>query len=64
MNIPNKQESQQIVTNLSSYIDFDEFIRPYTNFSAEPYSFFVIDTTLPSDKPYVFGTIYWKEYRE
>ena len=49
MKIPNKRELQQIVLNHSSYIDFKDFMKIYKKCTAEPYSFLVNDTTLPSD---------------
>ena len=49
MKIPNKRELQQIVLNHSSDIDFKDFMNIYKKCTAEPYSFLVNDTTLPSD---------------
>ena len=49
MKIPNKRELQQIAFNHSSDIDFQDFMNLYKKSTAEPYSFLVIDTTLPSD---------------
>ena len=54
MKIPNKRELQQIALNHSSDIDFKDFIKIYKKFTAEPYSFLVNDTTLPSDDPLSF----------
>ena len=54
MKIPNKRELQQIAVNHSSYIDFKDFIKIYKKCTAKPYSFLVIDTTLPSDSPLRF----------
>ena len=48
--IPNKRELQQIALNHSSDIDFKVFIKTYKKCTAEPYSFSVNDTTLPSLK--------------
>ena len=48
MKIPNKRELQQIAFNHSSDIDFQDFMNLYKKSTAEPYSFLVIDTTLPS----------------
>ena len=50
MKIPNIREIQQIAFNYSSDIDFQDFMNPNKKFTAEPYSFLVIDTTLPLDK--------------
>ena len=52
--IPNKRDLQQIALNHSSDIDFKDFIRIYKIFSAEPYSSFVNDTSLPSGNPLKF----------
>ena len=49
MKIPNIRELQQIAFNYSSDIDFQDFMNPYKKFTAEPYYFLVIDTTLPLD---------------
>ena len=49
MKIPNKRELQQIAFNHSSDIDFQDFMNLYIKSTAKPYSFLVIDTTLPSD---------------
>ena len=49
MKIPNKRELQQIAFNHSSDIDFQDFMNFYKKSTAKPYSFLVIDTTLPLD---------------
>ena len=54
MKIPNKRELQQIALNHSSDIDFREFMKICKKCTAEPYSFLVNDTTLPSDNPLRF----------
>ena len=51
MKIPNKKEPQQIALNRSPEIDF---IKSIKKCNAEPYSFLVNDTTLPSDNPLRF----------
>ena len=51
MKISNKRELQQIAINQSSDVDFKDFMKIYRKCTAEPYSFLVIDTTLPSDNP-------------
>ena len=52
--IPNKRELQQMTLNDSLDIDFKDFIKVYKKCTAEPYSFLVNDTTLPSDDPLSF----------
>ena len=54
MKILNKRELQQIALNYSSDIDLKDFIKIYKKCAAEPYSFLVNDTTLPSDNPLRF----------
>ena len=54
MKIPNKRELQQIASNHSSDIDFKDFMKLYTEYTKEPYSFLVNDTTLSSDNPLRF----------
>ena len=54
MKIPNKRELQQNSLNHSSDIGFKDFIKIYKKCTAEPYSFLVNDTTLPSDNPLRF----------
>ena len=54
MKISNKRELQQIAANHSSDINTKDFVRIYKKCTDEPYSFLVIDTTLPSDNPLKF----------
>ena len=49
--IPNKRELQQIAINHSSDISTEDFVNIYRKCTAEPYSFFVNDTTLASNNP-------------
>ena len=49
MKSPNKREPMQIAINHSSDINTKDFIEIYRKFTDKPYSFLVIDTTLPSD---------------
>ena len=52
--IPNKRELQQIALNHFSDIEFKDFMKNYKKCTAEPYSFLVNDTTLPSYNPLRF----------
>ena len=52
--IPNKREIQQIGINHSSDIIIKDFANIYRKCTAEPYSFLVNDTTLPSNNPLRF----------
>ena len=54
MKIPNKRELQQIAINHSSDINTKDFANIYRKCTAEPYSFLVNDTTLPSNNPLRF----------
>ena len=54
LKIPNKRKLQQIALNHSSDIDFKDFTKISKKCTAEPYSFLVNDTTLPSDNPLRF----------
>ena len=54
MKVPNKRELQQIALNHSSDIDFKDFMKIFKEYTAEPYSFLVNNTTLPSDNPLRF----------
>ena len=47
MKIPNKGELMQISINHSSDINTKDFIEIYRKRTDKPYSFLVIDTTLP-----------------
>ena len=49
MKIPNKRELQQIAINHSSDINSKDLINIYKKCTDKPYSFLVIDTTLPSN---------------
>ena len=49
MKIPKKRELQQIASNHSSDIKSKDPMKLYKNYTKEPYSVLVNDTTLPSD---------------
>ena len=46
LKVPNKRETQQIESNHSSDIDFKDFIKLYKDYTEEPYSLLVNNTTL------------------
>ena len=54
MKILNKRELRQIALNHSSDIDFKDFRKFYKDYTKEPYSFLVNDTTLQSYNPLRF----------
>lgn len=60
MKIPNKRELQQISTNHSSHVDFGAYKHLYRKFTAKPYLFSDIDTSLPSNNTLSF----WKNLLE
>ena len=49
MKIPNKRELQQIASNHLSDVDFNDFMKLYKEYTKEPYSFLVSNTTLLSN---------------
>ena len=49
MKMSNKKELQEIALNYSSEIKFKDFIKLYKDYTKEPYSFLVNNTTLTSD---------------
>ena len=54
MKIPSKRELKQIAINHSIDVDFKDSMKIYKMFPAEPYFFFVNDTTLLSDNGLIF----------
>ena len=54
MKILIKRELQQIALNLSSDIDFKDFIKIYKRYTTDPYSFLLNDLILASDNPLRF----------
>ena len=52
MKNPNKRELQQIASNHSSETGFKDFMKLYENYTKEPYSFLVNDTSLSSGRTY------------
>ena len=53
-----KRELQEIVINHSTDIATKDFVNIYRKCTAEPYSFFVNDTTYASDNPLRFRKIF------
>ena len=49
MKVSSKRGLPQIVSNRPSNIDFKDFMKLYKDYTKEPYSFLVNDTTLSSD---------------
>ena len=54
MKILNKRKLQQIASNHSSDIKFKHFMKLYKDYTKDPFSFLVNDTTLSSNNPLRF----------
>ena len=52
--INSREELQNIVTNHSADIDYNDFVRIYKKCTRKPYSFLTIDTMLPASDPLRF----------
>ena len=51
MKINNKKELQNTAINHSADIDYQNFMKIYSECTKEPYNFLTIDTTLPASDP-------------
>ena len=51
---PHKRKLQQIASNYSFDIHFIDFMKRYKDYTKEPHSFLVNDTTLSPDNPLRF----------
>ena len=49
MKFPNKRKLQQVASNHLSDIDFKDFMKPYKDYTKEPFSFLLNNTILSSD---------------
>ena len=54
MKIQSRKELQNIAQGNSGYIDFKDFLKIYKDYTSEPYSCMIIDTTVPSGNPMRF----------
>ena len=54
MKIQSKKELQNIAQENSGDIDFKVFLKIYKDYTSEPYSCMIIDTTVPSGHPMRF----------
>ena len=54
MKITNKRKLQEILSNHLSDVEFKDFKKLYKNYTKEPFSFLVNNTTLSSDNPLRF----------
>ena len=55
MKVLNKWKLHQIAFNHSSDVEFQDFMNLFKNYTAKPYSLFVIDSTLASDNSSCFS---------
>ena len=62
--IPNKRELQEIARNHSPDISTKDFTEIYRECAAEPYSYFVNDTTLASNNPLSFRKNFFNIYNK
>ena len=63
MKINNKGELQNIATNHSADIDYQDFIKIYRECTKEPYNFLTIDTMLPASDPLRFRKTLFDSYK-
>ena len=54
MKIQSRKELQNIVQENSGDIDFKDFLKIYKDYTSEPYSCMIIDTTVPNGNPMRF----------
>ena len=54
MKIQSKKELQNIAQENSGDINFEDFLKIYKDYTSEPYSCMIIDTTVPSGHPMRF----------
>ena len=62
MKIINKRELQNIATNHSEDIDYQNFTKIYREYTKEPYNFLTIDTTLAPIDPLRFRKNLFESY--
>ena len=63
MNINNRIELKNIVTDHSADIDYQDFKKIYRECTKEPYNFLTIDTTLPASDPLRFRKNLFDSYK-
>ena len=54
MKIQSRKELQNIAQENLGDIDFKDFLKTYKDYTSEPYSYMIIDTTVPSGNPMRF----------
>ena len=63
MKINNRRELQNIATDHSANIDYQDFKKIYRECTKEPYNFLTIDTTLPASDPLRFRKNLFDSYK-
>ena len=63
MKINNRKELKNISINHSADIDYNNFVRIYRECTRKPYSFLIIDTTLPASDPVRFRKNWLPSYK-
>ena len=63
MKINNKRELQNIAINHFADIDFQDFMKIYSECTNEPFNFLTLDTTLPAGDPLRFRKNLFDPYK-
>ena len=63
MKINNRRELQNIATDHSANINYNDFIKIYRECTKEPYNVLTIDTTLPASDPLRFRKNLFDSYK-
>ena len=63
MKINSKRELQNIATNHSADIDYQDFKKIYREYTKEPFNFLTIDKTLPASDPLRFRKYLFDSYK-
>ena len=63
MKINKKRELQNIAINHFEDIDYKDFLKIYSEYTKEPYSFLTTDTTLPASDPLRFRKNLFQSYK-
>ena len=63
MKINNRRELQNIATDYSADIDYNDFMKIYRECRKEPYNILTIDTTLPVSNPLRFRKNLFDSYK-
>ena len=63
MKINNKTELENNAITHSADIDYKDFMKIYSEYTEEPYSFLITDTTLPASDPLRFRKKLFLSYK-